>query len=80
MEAAVFDVNGIKSYQFNVKDSEIVAYHMCLGNISKDFTNDNIKKIALNGYVYNFSVSYNAADKCNIINIHKYLMVKNDIK
>ena len=53
---------------------------MCLGNISKDFTNDNIKKIALNGYVYNFSVSYNAADKCNIINIHKYLMVKNDIK
>ena len=45
MEAAVFYVNGIKIYQFNVKDSEIVAYHMCLGNISKDFTNDNIKKI-----------------------------------
>ena len=29
---------------------------MCLGNISKDFSVDNMKKTVLNGYAYDFSV------------------------
>ena len=37
-------VNAIKIYQFKVKDSEIKPYPLCLGNISKDFTIDNMKK------------------------------------
>ena len=28
--------------------------------------------------MYDFSVNYNALDKSDILNIHKYLMVKND--
>ena len=35
MEELVFYVNGGKIYQFKVKDSEIVAYSLCLGNLSK---------------------------------------------
>ena len=38
------------------------------------------KKTVLNGYMWGFSVDYNIIDKSNIINIHKYLMKKHDIK
>ena len=31
-------------------------------------------------YFYNFSVEYNIVDTRNIMNIHKYLMKKHDIK
>ena len=37
-------VNATKVYQFKAKDSEIKDYALCLGNVSKDLTNDNIKK------------------------------------
>ena len=37
-------VNATKIYQFKAKDSEIKAYTMCLGNISKDFTINNFEK------------------------------------
>ena len=39
-----------------------------------------MKKIGLNGYVYEFFVDYNIIDTSNIIDIHKYLMKKYDIK
>ena len=31
-------------YQFKVNDLKIKSYPLCLGNISKDFRNNNIKK------------------------------------
>ena len=37
-------VNGTEIYKFKAKDSEIVASSLCLGNISKDFSVDNMKK------------------------------------
>ena len=37
-------VNATKIYQFKAKDSNIKKYPLCLGNISKDFTANNIKK------------------------------------
>ena len=37
-------VNDTKIYQFKVKDSEIKDYTLCVGNISKDFTVNNMKK------------------------------------
>ena len=36
-------INGVKIYQFKAKESEIKPYPLCLGNISKDFTVDNMK-------------------------------------
>ena len=37
-------VNAIKLYQFKAYDSEIKDYTLNLGNISKDFTINNMKK------------------------------------
>ena len=69
-----------KIHQFKAKDSEIKRYPLCLGNISKDFFVDNMKKTGLNGNVYYFSFDYNVIDTSNIINIHKCLMKKHDTK
>ena len=40
-------VNVVKMYQFKAKDSEIKPYSMCLGNISKTFTINNMNKTGL---------------------------------
>ena len=72
-------VNGTEIYKFKAKDSEIVATPLCLGNISKDWSVDNIKKTGLNRYVYEFSVDYDAIAFDDILDIHNYLMKKNDI-
>ena len=72
-------VNGTEIYKFKAKDSEIVATLLCLGNISKDWSVDNMKKTGFNGYVYDFSVDYDATDVDDIKDIHKYLMKKNNI-
>ena len=72
-------VNGTEIVKFKAKDSEIKAYSLCLGNISKDFSVDNMKKTGLNGYVYDFSVDYDAIAVADILDIHKYLMKKNGI-
>ena len=72
-------VNGTEIYKFKAKDSEIVATPLCLGNISKDWPIDNMKKTGFNGYVYDFNVDHNATDVDDIKYIHKYLMKKNDI-
>ena len=72
-------VNGTEIYKFKSKGCEIVATPLCLGNISKDWSEDNMKKRGLNGYVYDFSVDYDATDVDDILDIHKYLMKRNNI-
>ena len=64
-------VNGTKIYKFRAKDFEIVASPLCLGNISKDWSVDNMKKTGFTGYVYDFSVDYEAIAADDIKNIHK---------
>ena len=70
-------VNSTEIYKFKAKDSEVVTTSLCLGNISKDLFVDNMKKTGLNGYVYNFSVDYDAIAVADILDIYKYLMKKN---
>ena len=72
-------VNGREIIKFKAKDSEIVANPLCLGDISKDFFVDNMKKTGLSGYIYDFSVDYDAIAVDNILDIHKYLMEQNGI-
>ena len=72
-------VNGIEIYKFKAKDSEVVATPLCLGNISKDWSIDNMKKTRFNGYVNKFSVDYDSADVDDIKDIHNYLMKKHNI-
>ena len=69
-------VNGTEIYKFKAKDPEIVASPLCLGNISKDWSTDNMKRTGLTGYVYDFSADYNAVTVDNIKDIHNYLMKK----
>ena len=72
-------VNGTEIYKFKAKDSEIVATSLCLGNISKDWSVDNMKRTGFNGYLYDFSIDYETIEVDDIKDIHKYLMKKNDI-
>ena len=73
-------VNGTEIIKFKAKDSEIVATPLCLGNISKDGSVDNVKKTGLNGYVYEFNADYDAIAVDYILDIHKYLMKKNNMR
>ena len=49
-------------------------YALCLGNISKSFTNNNMKKAGLTGVVKFFSVDFNPVNNNDILDINKYLM------
>ena len=72
-------VNGTEIYKFKAKDSQIVAAPLCLGNISKDWSVDNIKKTGFNGYFYDSSVDYDAITVDYIKDNHKFLIKKNNI-
>ena len=73
-------VNATKVYQFKVKNSEIKDYALCLGNISKHFTINNLKKkTGLKGVNKFFPVDFNPIDTNGILDIHKYLIEKNMI-
>ena len=45
-------VNGKEIHKFKAKYSEIVATPLCLGNIWKDWSIDNMKKTGVYGYIY----------------------------
>ena len=54
---------------------EIKGYALCLDNIPKDFTINNIEKAGLKGLVnFFFSVDFNPIDNSDILNIQQYLM------
>ena len=73
-----FFVNATKILQLKTKNSQIKDYRLCLGNISKNFTINNIKKTGLKGVVFFFVVvvvvDFNPIDTNDIVDIHKYLM------
>ena len=72
-------VNGTEIYKFKAKYSETLVGPICLRNISKDWSVDNMKKNGFTRYIYDFSVDYEAIAVDDIKDIHKYLMGKNDI-
>ena len=80
-----FLVNGKEIVKFKAKDSAIVATLLCLGNIWKDWSVNNMKKTGLNGYVYEFNVDYKPPDPSERMSktiplIRKYFMAKYNIK
>ena len=62
--------------EHEIKDNQT---EICLGNISTDFSVNNMKKTGLYGNVRDFSVDFTTIAVDDILNIHKYLMKKNDI-
>ena len=69
-------VNGVEIIKSIAKDSDFVAIPLCLENISKYFSEDNMKKTGSYGYVNHFSVDISVAD---ILDIHQCLLKKNEI-
>ena len=72
-------VNGTEIIEFKAKDSEIAPYPLCLRNISKYWSVDNMKYTRLKSYVYDFSADYDPIAVSDILDIHKYLIKKNGI-
>ena len=72
-------VNGKEIINFKAIDSEIVPYPLCLGDLSKDFSPSNTYRTGLARYIHDFSVDYWVIANDKILDIHKYLMKKNNI-
>ena len=72
-------VNSKEIFKFKAKNSEIVAIPLWLGNFLKDWSLGNMKNAGLNGYVYDFSVDYDAIAVDDMSHIHSHLTKKNDI-
>ena len=74
-------VNGKEIFNFkaNIKHVNFPTQFR-LGSISNGFSNTESREVSSNGNMYYFSVDYNPTDKSDILNIHKYLMIKNNIK
>ena len=73
-------VNGAETIKFKAKDSETNPIALCIASVSKEFSVDNKKKTGFYGYVYDFSVDYDAIAVDDILDIHtyyKHLMKKN---
>ena len=71
--------NGKQVTKFKAKKSELIKYPMCLGRLSKDYTKNSRKDTGLYGNVYDFSVDYSAITNDEILDIHNYLMKRNNI-
>ena len=71
-------VNGIGIYKLKAKDSKIVATPFYLGNVSKDFSVDNMKNT---GFMYTFMILVltDVITVDDILDIHNYLMKKNNM-
>ena len=69
-------VNSVKIYQFKAEDADIKPYPLCLGNISKDLTLDNIEKNRIKRKCRSFFCYYDPIINSDIIDIHRYLMIK----
>ena len=72
-------VNGKQVINFKAKNSELIKYPMCLGGLSKDYDTNSRKDTELYGNAYDFSVDYSAITNDEILDIHKYLIKKNNI-
>ena len=69
-------INALKIYQFKSKESEIKYYTLCLGNISKDFTINNMNKARLKRNKRFLSIDFYPIDTNDTSDIHKYLIKK----
>ena len=73
-------VNGNEIFKFKTDNKNVkLPTQFCLGSISNGFSNTESREVSVNENLYDFSVGYNSNDKSDILNIHKYLMAKNNI-
>ena len=74
-------VNGKEIIEFKADNKNVnFPTRFCLESASDGFSTTESREVSLNQNVYDFSVDYNSIDKSDILNIHKYLMIKINIK
>ena len=81
-------VNGKEIFKFKAGKKNVnFPTQFCLGSISNEFSIIESREVSMeignevsNGNVYDFSIDYNSIDKSDILNTHKYLITKNNIK
>ena len=72
--------NGKEIYKFKANNGNVnFPSQFCLGSISNEFDSSDLKVVSFRGNVFDFSFDYNFIDKSEILNIHKYLMIKTSI-
>ena len=70
-----------KKSKFKVDNKNVhFPVQFFLGSISNKFSAINSREVSSEENLYNFPVDYNAINKSDILNIHKYLMIKNKKK
>ena len=76
-------VTGIEIYKFKVNQENVnFSTIFFLGSISEKCSAVESRKVSFKGNMFDYSVSVdsNAIDKSEILNIHKYLLVENNVK
>ena len=74
-------INGKEIFKFKADNKSVnFPTQFCLQSISNGYSATKSREGSLNENVYEFSVHYNSIDKSDTLNIHKYLMNKNNIK
>ena len=74
-------VNGKEIFKFQADNKNVnFPTLFCLGSISSGFSAAESAEVSLNGTVHGFSVNYISTDKSEILHIHKYIIIKNNIK
>ena len=74
-------VNGKDIFKFKADNKNVkFVTQFCLISSSNDFRASNSRELSSIANAYDFSVDYNFIDKSDILNIHKYLMNKNNMK
>ena len=73
-------VNGKEICEFKTSNKNAnFPSQFFLGSMSNKFDYIDSEEVSLKGNVYDFLVDYDAIDKSNISNIHKYIMIKSSI-
>ena len=74
-------VNGKEIFKFKANNGNTnFPNRFCLRSISDEFHANESRQVSLEEIVCDFSVDSNAIDKSNILDVHKYLMVENNVK
>ena len=76
-----FHYNKNSTYYHSITEKKSKLFYSILSwSISENFNSVQSEDVSFRGNVYNFSVNYSGIDKSEILKIHKYLIVKNNIK
>ena len=74
-------VNGKQELKFKAKTENLVKEKLCIGNLSKKWSTSESEKTGLYGNIYDFVVNYKPIVGVDpIYDMHKYLMIKHNIK